>query len=534
MDQEKIHRIAVFSGDVSFSVRKGLVALADEFPHVSWLVVEARPKKPISRLLRNQWRNLRKNGWRWIPYQLTDIVSRLASRFKSDNPRLPNRPGTQYELDALINRPGFSYLRVGNMHGEDVIKAVREFSPDLGLSLAAPILKPVLFAIPKLGTINLHKGKLPYYRGMPPAFWELFNGEKEVGCSVHKVLEGLDTGPLLVESSVSVERWSTVKGLQLQLDELGVKLMVEAVRLLHTGTEEWKPQAQGGRTFSKPTLGQEKELAARLPCARQDSPLRCGLKSVLFWTYIHLIRPLPRRLLAMANRQRVVVILYHRVNDNLRDSLTIGLEKFDQQMAWIASHCTVVSIESVVAGKLPRDSRRPVVAVTFDDGYLDNFKNAVPILLRHQVPAGFFVSTGIVNTDSGFDHDNRTGKLPTMTWDNLRVMKSLGFTIGSHTVSHLDCGHADASLVEQELLQSRRHLHEELGIEQVILAYPFGGRQNMTPEALNIVRKTGYIGCLAAYGGVNNNAIDSFNILRTGVDHNFTMLAFRARLEGLK
>ena len=66
----------------------------------------------------------------------------------------------------------------------------------------------------------------------------------------------------------------------------------------------------------------------------------------------------------------------------------------------------------------------------------------------------------------------------------------------------------------------------------MIFAYPFGGRANMTPEALALVKEVGYQGCLSAYGGVNDGPIDRFNVKRVGVNHRFTRMSFRARLEG--
>jgi methionyl-tRNA formyltransferase len=62
---------------------------------------------------------------------------------------------------------------------------IRDFAPDLGLSLAASILKESLFSIPHLLTLNLHKGRLPGYRGMPPAFWKLRNGSNVLRCGAN-------------------------------------------------------------------------------------------------------------------------------------------------------------------------------------------------------------------------------------------------------------------------------------------------------------------------------------------------------------
>jgi peptidoglycan/xylan/chitin deacetylase (PgdA/CDA1 family) len=160
---------------------------------------------------------------------------------------------------------------------------------------------------------------------------------------------------------------------------------------------------------------------------------------------------------------RITVLLYHRVSDGARDNLTVGIEQFDRQMALLRRHCEPLSLEEVLATECVPRSRKPLVCVTFDDGYLDNYEHAAPILLKHQVPAAFFVSTGIVGTDQRFPHDLRRGNpaIPVMQWDQLREMKRSGFTIGSHSVSHIDCAGEPESVVWSELVQSRDDLRRE-------------------------------------------------------------------------
>ncbi|HKC45888.1 MAG TPA: polysaccharide deacetylase family protein [Burkholderiales bacterium] len=522
----------IFTGDLGYSVRRGIAALADAYPSVSWLVAEQQTRRSLRQRLSHEIRQLKRNGWRWIPHRVADVGRAVRERARGVPAASANAPGGEYEWAAITARPAISHFTTANLHEEGSLRRVREFAPDLGISLAAPILRPELFEIPSAGTINLHKGRLPAYRGMPPAFWEMFHGEQEVGCTVHRVTAGLDAGPILVEDAIRREPFSTVRGLQLKLDELGVRLMVEAVGELATGTAHWKDQAPGGRTFTKPTLRDRAVVRSRERAPEARHPAREIAKELAFWNYVSLVRPLPRRMLALSGRQRIVALLYHRVNDSMRDSLTVGIEQFDRQMAWIRRNYPVASIEDVVRDRAPTSASRPVIVVTFDDGYRDNYENAVPILLRHRIPAAFFVSTGMIGTERGFEHDRKVGPIPTMTWDQLREMQRLGFVIGSHAATHIDCGSADIELVRRELAESRGRLVEELGARDLIFAYPFGGPHNITPPALNVVKELGFIGCLSAYGGVNRPKVSPFNVLRVGISHRFTMLAFRSRLEG--
>lgn len=502
-------RIAVFTAGLAPHVTRTIGKLLADSDDVEIRVLHHAPQRMAKRLLRNQWRNLKRHGWRWVPYQASDVIGRIKARPRAD--RGLSHPRLTVEYVPSVNAP-------------EVVERLRAWAPDLGLSLAAPILKAQLFETPRLGTLNIHKGKLPDYRGMPPAFWELWHGESEVGVTVHKVEAGLDTGPVLLAETVPVEKYSTPAGLRVRLDELGVRLIVEGVRRMRDGSATFTPQPAGGRTFTRPTLAQEAELATR-----HGRDVKRQAKNAVFNIYGTLGR------LSPAARDRVLVLLYHRVSDAFRDAVTVGVEGFDTQMRWLADHCNVVPLESLLAGELPKDG--PVVAVTFDDGYLDNYENAAPILLKHAVPATFFVSTDHVANNAPFAHDLAklgTG-LPNMNWDQIREMKAEGLSFGSHTANHVNLARTDADKAREELARSKAALETELGLDRVMFAYPFGKRRDFTPERLMQVKAAGYVCNCSAYGGENDrHSFDKWDIRRQGIDHNFDVPAIRAKLAGWK
>lgn len=525
------HRIVVFTGQLAYSVRKGIAEMDRAIDGVSWLILVHAPKKTPGQLFRSQWLNLRRNGWRWIPYQALDLWQRL--RPLDGTPSDPGAPGATFTTDALAARPNVQVVRVDNLHSPESIARVQAFAPDLGLSLAAPILREPLFSAPRLGTINLHKGKVPDYRGMPPAFWELWNGEPSVGCTVHRVDAKLDTGQIVRQTHIERAAFSTLRGLQLQLDEVGIELMTAAVQDILAGKAVTSPQPAGGKTYRKPTLRQVSALRRRLLKGQVEGASRAvqvlkAARSTLAWGLWraglrHLLKP------------RITVLLYHRVSDSVRDNLTVGVEQFDRQMALLRKHCRPLSIEQVLGHETIPASDAPLVAVTFDDGYLDNFENAAPILARHRIPAAFFVSTGIVDTDGRFPHDLRRGNppIPVMTWQQLRKMRDQGFTIGSHSVNHIDCAAEPQARVRAELADSRDHLARELGTVEPLFGYPYGGRQHMTPQRLELVKQAGYRACLSAYGGSNVGRVDRFNVLRRGIQWQFSDEAFLFECLGL-
>src|SRR6202142_3974275 len=97
----------------------------------------------------------------------------------------------------------------------------------------------------------------------------------------------------------------------------------------------------------------------------------------------------------------LLVVLYHRVATRSQigaldpDLIDATPDEFDEQMAYLRRHYRPVGLEEVLeAQRAGRDLPAGSVLVTFDDGYLDNFENAFPVLRRHDMRGVFFVSTG--------------------------------------------------------------------------------------------------------------------------------------------
>jgi folate-dependent phosphoribosylglycinamide formyltransferase PurN len=102
-------------------------------------------------------------------------------------------------------RNGIKYYFVDDYHSAASRALLTSMNADLGVVYGTNIIKESVFSIPRLGSINLHQGLAPLYRGGPPVFWELFNGEKEVGLTVHFVAAKVDTGDIILQETVPLE-----------------------------------------------------------------------------------------------------------------------------------------------------------------------------------------------------------------------------------------------------------------------------------------------------------------------------------------
>jgi methionyl-tRNA formyltransferase len=141
---------------------------------------------------------------------------------------------------------------VPRVHAQDVLEHVRSLRPDLGLIYGSPILEPQLFEIPRLGTLGIHHGKLPEYRGKKTVFWAMFNGERSAGVSIQKVNAGLDTGAVLRAGEVTIEgkRYGRVDS---EVQRLGVELYVQAILSVKRGVAVFHPQpTSAGPMYRQP------------------------------------------------------------------------------------------------------------------------------------------------------------------------------------------------------------------------------------------------------------------------------------------
>ncbi|MDQ3005924.1 MAG: hypothetical protein M3R47_11180 [Chloroflexota bacterium] len=157
----------------------------------------------------------------------------------------------KYKLKSMENRIHF----IPNIHAPQVLEQVKSLDPDLGLIYGSPILKPELFEIPKLGTLGIHHGKVPEYRGNKTTFWMMYNGEEYAGVTIQKVNKGLDTGTIVKTGEVKAycRAYQTVFH---ELEALGVELYIQAILEVKHGVAEFKPQSgTKGRVYRNPKLG---------------------------------------------------------------------------------------------------------------------------------------------------------------------------------------------------------------------------------------------------------------------------------------
>jgi folate-dependent phosphoribosylglycinamide formyltransferase PurN len=162
---------------------------------------------------------------------------------------------------------------VANYHTDESIALMRSAQADLGIVWGTNILKESVFKIPRLGSINIHQGLAPYYRGGPPVFWELHNGEPEVGITVHFVEPKVDTGeiltqetlPLVYDYSYGLNFEAFIEAFRSRMMSHCVRLMTKAVKMIADGSAQPRPQDVSlGKRYRLPIKSEKDELRRRL------------------------------------------------------------------------------------------------------------------------------------------------------------------------------------------------------------------------------------------------------------------------------
>ena len=187
------------------------------------------------------------------------------------------------------------------------------------------------------------------------------------------------------------------------------------------------------------------------------------------------------------------VLMYHHVDNALSGSSNfVSPESFQRQMEFLKVHrYRVVGLAELIREvKEKKTIPAKTVAITFDDGNLDNFQNAFPILKKMDFPATLFMISSNV------------GKKDSLSEEDLRILDGSNITIGSHTIHHAFLPELPPEEVKKELVNSREVLEKILGHEVTLFSYPAGG---VTPEIERMVQEAGYVGAVTTNYGTKND-----------------------------
>ena len=246
-------------------------------------------------------------------------------------------------------------------------------------------------------------------------------------------------------------------------------------------------------------------------------------KQLLLNVYYHASYPVRwwnHRCALAEDRVPVLVLFYHRVADDRANSWTMSNRMFARQIRWLQKHFELVSLEEAQRRVRRGANRRPCVSITFDDGYADNCREALPLLVKEGIPCTYFVTVQNALDGQPFAHDLAQGnRFAPNTIEELRAMAAAGIEIGAHTYTHADLGQvADRRQLHREVVSAGEELQQAIGRPVRYFAFPFGYPENLNREAFEMAYQAGYEAVCSAYGGFNFPGDDAFHLQRVGAN----------------
>lgn len=195
----------------------------------------------------------------------------------------------------------------------------------------------------------------------------------------------------------------------------------------------------------------------------------------------------------------LLILAYHSVSDTRDDGLAVRTADFRWQLEWLKAHGYQSStVARYLAGG--SDARRTVI-ITFDDGYLDNYTSAVPMLSDYGYVATVFVVSDMIGQSEPFWWDvpkigPRAARAPeefrAMSWAHLRELSQAGIEIGSHTCSHPDhFADLPTGVRRCELTRSKETIEDGLSRAVSSFSYPRG---SVNEDTIRLVEQAGYAG----------------------------------------
>ena len=227
------------------------------------------------------------------------------------------------------------------------------------------------------------------------------------------------------------------------------------------------------------------------------------------------------------------ILMYHMVREHIPGARFNGLRvkpaEFDKQLHWLNKNGWQFWFlsELLAATEVPEK----VVVITFDDGFEDNYCNALPILRKYNAQATLFL------VEDRFDNDwsvkkkahHSSGELlqePKLSDQQVREMVSSGYVeLGGHSVTHADFSKLGTEQKRHELAHSKTVLQEKYGQQITSYAYTFGIYDS---EDISLVQQLGYRGAVTTQEGINDNVqAQRFELKRVKVPGKKDYLYFR-------
>ncbi len=227
------------------------------------------------------------------------------------------------------------------------------------------------------------------------------------------------------------------------------------------------------------------------------------------------------------------ILMYHSVHPH--HFLAVEPRLFRQQISWLVRNYQVVTLDQYIERKIEGTLPARWAAVTFDDGYRDNYLHAYPVLKEFACPATIFTASSFLEGGNQGPSRKNAGfypQLEPLTWRELRSMAPL-VQAGAHTHSHADLGRLSTEQMFQELDLNQQLIREHLDQEPRVLAFPWGQARNLPRDGWQELERR-FLGAVTTVMGSDNRSsrISPWRLRRLGIAPRDDLELFASRVRG--
>lgn len=186
--------------------------------------------------------------------------------------------------------------------------------------------------------------------------------------------------------------------------------------------------------------------------------------------------------------------MYHYVGNNpdptdrQRDTLSISPDRFEEQLSWLAANgYSPITLDTLYGLFSKKEIISKPIVLTFDDGYIDFYTTAFPILRKYNFRAVSFIITGLAGTSFY------------MSWDQIKEINSTGLvSFQAHTINHPSLPALSYTDKLYQLTTSKNTLEQQLGTKVNFISYPYGSSDADTARA---AQAAGFVGGVGTWYG---------------------------------
>jgi peptidoglycan/xylan/chitin deacetylase (PgdA/CDA1 family) len=228
----------------------------------------------------------------------------------------------------------------------------------------------------------------------------------------------------------------------------------------------------------------------------------------------------------------VRILMYHRIrNGFLEDRLSVSTMSFIQQLKALAdSGVPVLRLDKALELQKQNKLSQGAFCITFDDGYLDTYKNARIIMNDFMFEGTVYLPAMLIDSGSMISRyagDENPEKL--MGWKDAGELLEDGWEIGSHSMTHSDLCDMDEELLKTEIFDSAKLITEKLTVKPKSFAYPRGV---LSAQCIKIIKRSVYKNAVTVWPGINTPDSPKHLLSRTEISGDDSLADFSCKIKG--